>query len=435
MNQQTLTLVAKVCDGAKLQDVLQTIAGTRVPVGTRDQPAFFADPKLGIHFARLVHIPSDGRFDAWLALESNFDSEVVEPARARDVHIEAMIQGQSEGMRALFSCCDGFREDASLEDLTEFCKRHLVDATATYEGHVARSLARIHLEQRVRDVVLDFVATQETMPRFELFDQIRKHVRTQSQLDAGLRGLDIDRPPESSPDPQQRSDELDAGPPLLDGPIGSALEILRNASRIAEWNGEDAGYDLRRAQESWTNVDRKSFSDLAAGEDYGLQNALTHVVPLKSGVAREDVLLSVHAIINRLSHEYYSAVGALGGIPTIHFAKWLLIDGGKRLVFLSNYDHSWESYLGDFVESAHGLNLAWSCTEKYPKTSWLAFGGAFDEEAFKAWARAYQRPTQVFYSAYPDLSIAVIDNNTWIRYGLHFDPSAIDLDRWFRRLT
>ncbi len=132
------------------------------------------------------------------------------------------------------------------------------------------------------------------------------------------------------------------------------------------------------------------------------------------------------SIASRKNHFQY--IGQLGTIPSIHFAKWLLFESDQRLLFLSNYDKSWESYLGDFVDKApEGLNLAWSCTKEYPRTIGLAFEGAKDEETFKAWGRAYQVPTQVFYSAYTDLTIETINNNTWIRHRLHQGPEAGDL--------
>ncbi len=37
--------------------------------------------------------------------------------------------------------------------------------------------------------------------------------------------------------------------------------------------------------------------------------------------------------------------GFLGTIGTIHFARWVTMPGSRDLVFLSNYDGSWESYL------------------------------------------------------------------------------------------
>ena len=202
------------------------------------------------------------------------------------------------------------------------------------------------------------------------------------------------------------------------------------------WDAHDTSYDIRGRQEAWTAADRQEFAAIAATEDHGMQNALSHVVPLREGVGRLAVLRAAHAYIAKVAVNHFSYVGQLGGIPTIHFAKWVLIDSGRRLLFFSNYDSSWESYLGDFVDqAAAGLNLAWSCTREYPKTTLLAFGGANDEESFKAWGRACQVPTQVFYSAYPDLSIQAVNNNTWIRHRLHQAAAEGGLDAWFRRLT
>ncbi len=175
--------------------------------------------------------------------------------------------------------------------------------------------------------------------------------------------------------------------------------------------------------------------ELAQTEDHALQNALTHVAPLK-GSDRLALLLFSHGYIDAMARKHFNDIGQLGGIPTIHFAKWLLVDDDTRLLFLSNYDSSWESYLGDFVDrAAVGLNLAWTLTTEYPTTSYLTSLGASDEERFKAWSRAYQRPTQVFYTAYPELGTAALNNNTWIRCGLHQPPGAAELRAWFRRLT
>ncbi|WP_394829577.1 hypothetical protein [Pendulispora albinea] len=442
MLQQTLTIVARVCDEARLRGVLAEIARARVFVGARSQaqPQFFADPKLGIHFARIVLIPSDGRFDTWLALESNFDTETDDPERARELHLADLIRRQPDGMRALFACCAGFPKDASLGALNAYCRKWIVESTITYQGHARRSLGRIRLEQHVRDVVLDYVSAQDWAPPPNLFGQIRDHLRTLKERDPRLCDLDVDDAPPSSPDPKVRNRKLKEGyfpwaVNLVDSPE-LVVRLGSSVPTICEWDKEDPPFDLRITHENLTDADRESFEDLAAGEDFGIQNALTHVVPLRPGHDRESVLRSAHAYIDEMARDHFNHIGCLGGIPTIHFAKWVLIDGGKRLLFFSNYDHSWESYIGDFIdEAALGLNFAWSCTENYPRTTLLVGGGAKDEESFKAWTRQYSRPTQVFYSAYPDLSIAAINNNTWIRHGLHQRPEAIDLDSWFRRLT
>ena len=41
-------------------------------------------------------------------------------------------------------------------------------------------------------------------------------------------------------------------------------------------------------------------------------------------------------------------------------------------MFFSNFDHSWESYLDDFIEKAHGgLTLAWGSGVGFPPTRFL----------------------------------------------------------------
>ena len=90
------------------------------------------------------------------------------------------------------------------------------------------------------------------------------------------------------------------------------------------------------------------------------------------------------------------AHGSLSGLTTIHFARWVLLDGGRSILFESNYDGSWENYINDFVEFAsRGMDAIWAGAVDFPR------GGSRDIEAFKAIIRRYQFPAQVFYSAYP----------------------------------
>ena len=104
------------------------------------------------------------------------------------------------------------------------------------------------------------------------------------------------------------------------------------------------------------------------------------------------------------------------GIPTIHFARWVLFDDNKRVLFFSNFDGSWQQYLGDFIDqSGWGLTGIFSNTKVFPKTKFLLTGGAYDEEHFLAWSRDSELPTQIWYSAYPSLSIKNVNNNSRIR--------------------
>jgi hypothetical protein len=429
--QETLTVLARVAREPELRAALEPVT-----------PDVFADPRLGIHFARLAVLPRDetcAGSAVWLVFESNFDTALAGEAEARQAHLAAVAERARGPLGALFACCEGLGSDPSARDLAAYWSANVMAATATYQGHAERPLSRIRLEKRVREVILTFLETAPQASPQELFERIRRHVRACAASDPELAGLDVDRPAPALPDPAVRSRHLreNWAPWIESAKLKDVLPIAARAPQVLlEWQPHDVVYDVRGHQEKWTAADKAAFSAISATEDHGTQNALTHVVPLRGGAGRLSVLEHAHAIVDRISQHHFQYIGQLGTIPSIHFAKWLLFESDQRLLFLSNYDKSWESYLGDFVDKApEGLNLAWSCTKEYPRTVGLAFEGAKDEETFKAWGRAYQVPTQVFYSAYTDLTIETINNNTWIRYRLHQGADAGELESWFRRLT
>jgi hypothetical protein len=114
-------------------------------------------------------------------------------------------------------------------------------------------------------------------------------------------------------------------------------------------------------------------------------------------------------------------------VDTIHFANWIIVDQGRRVLFLSNYDFNLEDYMNDFINKvAWGLNLIFGHGVNYPRTDWMVLGGARDEQVYKAVLRKYQIRTQVWFCAYPDLSAITIQKNAQLRAGLfaELDPAA-----------
>ena len=104
--------------------------------------------------------------------------------------------------------------------------------------------------------------------------------------------------------------------------------------------------------------------------------------------------------------------GKLMGIPTIHFARWVLLDR-DRMLFYSNFDGSWTQYLGDFIDkSGWGLNAVFGNTRVFPRIWFLFLRGAYDEMHFLGWSRSTQIPTQVWYASELDQSIQNINANT-----------------------
>ena len=97
---------------------------------------------------------------------------------------------------------------------------------------------------------------------------------------------------------------------------------------------------------------------------------------------------SARAIFMGLLLRAIATDGYLGSMRTVHFAHWAFINNGSRLMFFSNFDHSWGSYLDDFIEKAHGgLTLAWGSGVGFPPTRFLVLDGASHGRKFKAWAR------------------------------------------------
>jgi hypothetical protein len=127
-------------------------------------------------------------------------------------------------------------------------------------------------------------------------------------------------------------------------------------------------------------------------------------------------------IIDYFARHIYTR-GRLARVRTIHFARWVWLDGKERVIFLSNYDGSLESYMDDFINKAgFGLNAAFGGGVGYPRTNWLVLDGCGDERKFKEYLRRHQLPTEVWYTAYPGLTAVDLERNGRIREGLESSP-------------
>jgi len=135
----------------------------------------------------------------------------------------------------------------------------------------------------------------------------------------------------------------------------------------------------------------------ALREDAVAQNQLTVVTVIDP--ARVDRVRAVMATIDSYATRL-APPGSLIGISTIHFARWLLIDQGRRLLFVSDYDGSWESYIDEFAETIlTGLDAIWETSFGMPPD------GARDLPAFKRFLRSHQVPSDVFFAAYPEETV------------------------------
>lgn len=123
--------------------------------------------------------------------------------------------------------------------------------------------------------------------------------------------------------------------------------------------------------------------------------------------------------------------GFLADIGTIHFARWVVLRGTRNVVFLSNYNSNWESYLEDFITKApQGLTGVWGNTDGFPETRNLFDEGARNGDAFKRFARASMIPTRLWYARYPEISVNQARRNAIIVSGLGTDVNRSFAEAW-----
>ena len=136
------------------------------------------------------------------------------------------------------------------------------------------------------------------------------------------------------------------------------------------------------------------------------------------------------AVLNFASHHIFTK-GKLGSIPTIQFAQWAIVNRGRRLMFVSNYDGSWGSYLDDFtLKAARGVTAAWAHGIGFPRSLFMLLGGAANGPEFIDWARRSMVPTLVWYSAYPGMSVSNINRNTRLRKAIAADKNSENKENW-----
>jgi deferrochelatase/peroxidase EfeB len=160
------------------------------------------------------------------------------------------------------------------------------------------------------------------------------------------------------------------------------------------------------------------------------QNHMISVTQRKPGAIRWFTSRLVFWAVAEFAARYYRP-GFLSDIGTIHFARWITTPGNPDILFFSNYDSSWESYLEDFITRAHaGLTAIWSNSIGFPRSENLFQGGATDGERFKRYARQSMVPTRFWYSAYPQITTTIIRTNAEIRRGLSGSMTEDEAIRW-----
>ncbi len=374
-----------------------------------------------LHYARWFILREDSFRDKTafhiperLVFSSNFDGCVEE-------QVIGLVTVFPEYFDELYECCEGYPEAAArnADSRKNYLMQWKVNANAFYVGAPGRSLQQIKQEDRLKNFIWNFINQHnwDGTPAV----QIQKAIQQE-----------VDKNPEFEWSKKQAPVPSTNWPGLII--MGLIIFILSPV--IIIWilvlhffyERNDKNCEVKRSQLNDDLVRR-----LETDEDLFNQNQFTQVLVMKPGKVRLITVLALMLFARTLISNFF-VKGKLMGIPTIHFARWVLIDDNKHMMFFSNFDGSWQQYLGDFIDkSGWGLTGIFSNTVNFPKTKFLFTGGAYDEEHFLAWSRGTQILTQVWYSAYHHLSIKNIVNNTLIRNELRKNLSEKQAQLFLKR--
>jgi len=440
VDQGALTVIVPIKDGeaGKLAAFLKGIGDI---VDLPECPIRF-EQLTTVHFMRWVVLPVNQDFrgtptPASLILSTNYDQPLKN-------HLAELVKVVGPVLDQIYSHCKGYE---GLDQLLPYLRAHSVSPAAFYVGTRGRGVVQVRQEAQLHQEIEKFLDGGRASAAGQDPDKVRSAIQTFVSNQPGLDWarkrpslfrwyLHLYRAPILFLLALVAAYVL---PPLVLGwhwwALPLATGILLALLVVALWLG-------RRALMSYEKQDHEApvsnniphVETLVEREDQVVQNQLSHLVNVKPEWFRRPLLKAVLKLIGTLGH-YIFVRGALGGIPTIHFARWVLIDEGRRLLFFSNFDGSWENYLGDFIDkAASGLTAVWSNTQDCPRAEGLIGAGARDEQRFKSWTRDHQIFTQVWYSAYDTLTVDNINNNSKIRLGLYGRLSPAATREWLSRL-
>jgi hypothetical protein len=139
-------------------------------------------------------------------------------------------------------------------------------------------------------------------------------------------------------------------------------------------------------------------------EDRWQQNQFNFWGPVKKGTFWKYRLLQFLKLSNWFARYVYTK-GKLTEVSTIHFARITTTDNNEQMLFMSEFDGSWELYLNDFVSIGKQAVLnSWNNLEGCPPTKDGDPTPGFSNE-FLPYIRNYQIESLIWYSAYPNVSV------------------------------
>ena len=423
ISQQALTIRATIRPDAKtsLENVLAEIKSdllnnSILPFGKLED----------VHFARFVFLDDvvdlhGDPIPASLVLTSNFDGSAAD-------HLDQLVDEIETGVDQIFGHCEGYPKTEAMtkQKRLDFLQRHSIKSSAFYVNTAGRSVNQVQQEAVLRDRIEQFLdENAEQMAArssVEVRQEVQKFVCSQPDLSWAENRA------EGQSFGWRLTQKLKVVSVALIGLVLSPILL----PLLLIWVVILLRHEKNDVPEDQVPTNKR-IQLLRGDEDFEPINQFSAIGFLKPGWFR---LLTVRIVLRVVEFGLRTIYnnGVLTGVTTIHFARWILLDDKRRVLFCSNYDGSLESYMNDFIDKvAWGLNAVFSNGVGYPRTHLLLFKGAKQEMAFKNFLRNHQITTQVWYAAYSRWTAVNIRNTAKIRENLFGELSPSETESWLRR--
>jgi hypothetical protein len=374
--QRALTLICPVRSGAGsalVSDLAEL--GERMQQGFRSLPA--------VHFARFLLLPGGGT-EAELLFELGFDGSL-EPLLA------ALWASAGGELTRVLQHCESQEPVASAAAFQRFVERHATRAEAAHTIHEQLTVSVIRNDARLNRLLqseLDraqAVNAIEAHGPFEIASALQAHARTAHGTWLSRQSRDV-RPAFDRLEPIRRR--------FLDVLLAVALlPLLEMGAWFASLT--------RRAQ---TPALGSEPSDLLRSG-----GALAQLLAVKPGRLR----LFVLRLLLWLTHGWLAQRSASDGhaLLHVHHLRWLLLPG-PRLLLLGHADVGPAALLSRRGRAERLLSsLIWLQTVGFPGGFWATLLGSRREAALLAWLRGSLLASELWYSAYPWLTVGTIERN------------------------
>lgn len=430
IDQGGVTIVTPIKPSADLVKLYQLLGQVNKKI-YESEPLIDLKKVSTLHYIRFIIVDraldADGnKLPDSLILSSNFDGPLED-------HLDELVTIGGKVLKEIYSYCEGFpsQKNPSNSDLLAYLNKFIHKNPLFWPAFRGGTVEQIKGEYKLVEHIQKYIDNGQVAGLFselnarQIQEKVRNYISKQEEYSWAVT-------PRAKPSLLWNFKYW--GKLVLRFLVVLALLPLILPIGLFWWLVLSRIFERKDDRERKPIIRDEAVTQMVNQEDRIYQNQLTIYGTIKKPRWFRLTTLKIGLFLFSTNGGYRSTKGKLSGIETIHFARWSLFNNQKNVLFLSNYDGPWQIYLSQFIDnSAMAMNLTFSNMVGYPKTKFLVWGGAFDEQKFKTVVRNNQYPSQIWYSAYPYFTIKNILHNNEIRKGLD-GSSKETADQWLNRL-